>query len=81
MKTKTVLDACSSVFFPKPPTRSRKPRVNGRRKSFLSVSSARAVSPESGHASLPTSLEDWLVCKEALDICVKAKKVVGLSGA
>lgn len=80
MKTQIVPGAYDSVFFPVPPARLAKSRhVDGGSPFFPRVSSepdaagrisARTLARRD-NSGLPASLKDWLVCKEALEICQK----------
>jgi hypothetical protein len=87
MKTQIVLDSYDSAFFPVSPTKARKSgRINGGSPYFPRVSSEpiavgridarRPVRRD--NSGLPASLEDWLVCKEALEICRRGR--VGMEG-
>src|ERR1017187_1445537 len=80
MKTQIVpgsYDAVS-VFFPMPPTKARKSgRVDGGGPYFPQVVSEPAAAgridarrpARHDTSSLPASLQDWLICKAALEIC------------
>jgi hypothetical protein len=86
MKTQIILSSYDTVFFPVPPTNVRKSdHINGGDPNSSRVSSesitakrisacglARHLSP-----GLPASLEDWLVCKEALEIRQKGRDGTG----
>ena len=74
--------AYDPVFFPKPPAKSGIPgRAHAGSPYFPRLPSEPAtlgaISADTpGHhdnSSLPASLEDWLVCKEALDICQRGR--------
>ncbi len=78
MKTQMASGSCGAVFFPMSPATAVKPgRFNGGSPDFPRVSlQPVAVKRISGggparpnHSGLPASLADWLVCKEALEIC------------
>jgi hypothetical protein len=80
MKTQIVLGAYDSVFFPVPPAKLAKSgHVDGGSPYFPRVPSApnaagriSARTPaRRDNSGLPASLKDWLVCKEALEICQK----------
>src|SRR5208282_2760514 len=78
MKTQIVLGSYHTAFYPVPPTKVRKSsRVNGGSPDSPRVSMELIVAGRSSarrlarhdNSGLPASLEDWLVCKEALEIC------------
>ena len=82
MKTQIVLDAYDNTFFPVPPTKARESsRVNGGSPDAPRVSSEPIVAgrisarrpARDDHSGLPASLKDWLVCKEALEICQRGR--------
>ena len=82
MKTQMVPGAYDPVFFPKLPAKSA---ISGRAHAgspyFPHVASESSpvgpIPPDAAvrhdNSSLPASLEDWLVCKEALDICQRGR--------
>ena len=81
MKTQIVPGAYDSVFFPVTPVRTVKSaRVNGGglqapRFSVEPIVSRRMDARKTARhddSGLPASLADWLVCKEALDICQRS---------
>jgi hypothetical protein len=78
MKTQIVLGSYDTVFFPVSPARVKKSgRVNGGSPDSPQVSSepvtagriARRRTARHDKSGLPASLEDWLVCEDALEIC------------
>ncbi len=78
MKTQIAPGACDSVFFPMPPIKAGKSeRANGGSFNAPQVSLEPVVAgrisarrpARNYHSGLPASLGDWLVCKEALEIC------------
>jgi hypothetical protein len=80
MKTQIDLGSYHTTFFPVPPTRGRKSgRVNGDRpdspRGSTELIVAGRISARSparhDHSGLPASLEDWLVGKGALEICLQ----------
>jgi hypothetical protein len=82
MKTQIVLGSYDNTFFPVPPTKVRKSsHVNGGSLDSPRVSSepiaAKRISAggpaRHDNSGLPVSLEDWLVCKEALEICQRGR--------
>jgi hypothetical protein len=80
MKTQIANRSCDPVLFAAPQAKASKSgHVNGSGPFFPRLSSEPAAAgPISAsttarryHSNLPASLADWLVCKEALDICRK----------
>jgi len=82
MKTQMVPGAYDPVFFPKPPAKSGIPGRAHAGSPYFSRPSSEPITPGAisadtpgrhDNSSLPASLEDWLVCKEALDICQRGR--------
>jgi hypothetical protein len=81
MKTQIVLGSYNITSFPVPPARANKSgRVNGGSPIFPGVSSGQVAAGgissrrpvPHDNSSLPASLDDWLVCKGAVEICRKS---------
>lgn len=80
MKTQIALGSYDSMLFAVPQAKASKsghvndsgpffPRLSSEPAAAGSISASRTARRH--HSNLPASLADWLVCKEALDICRK----------